>query len=108
MKLTDKCKIDFEKWLFKIYWKNIRRNETPKIRIKLDKLDLICFYNKKFSEQYGVYVDFFDSVNIKIRILSTKNNFYYAISNITEGDIMTRPEARLKAVEKANKIYNIK
>jgi hypothetical protein len=57
--------------------------------------------------QYGVYVDFFDSVGIKIRILTTKDNFFYAIGSV-EGDVCKRPEAREQAIKKANQIFNNK
>jgi hypothetical protein len=71
--------------------------------------------------QFGVYVDFFDSVGIFIGV----NPYAYHIPNtlpsliissydyeiawqngITESSLPTRQEARVKAIEKANSIYN--
>jgi hypothetical protein len=71
-----------------------------------------------FTERYGVYVDFFDSVGYDIEIgvdnvSIFSNNFIdlYGL-NVLEGDIYdccvsNRQEARTKAIDKANKIYNL-
>ena len=51
MKLTGKCKEDFEKWLF-------NRNLLSSICIKYEIL-FFNFYDLTESMQYGVYTDFF-------------------------------------------------
>ena len=96
MELTGKCKEDFEKWFRRI---NIKNNWL-----------LNSFYKLLQSMQYGVYVDFFDSVGIDIvdNIDSCANDFRY-LSKVDFKFIdahNTRPEARTAAIEKANEIYN--
>ena len=90
MKLTGKAKEDFEKWYLKEY-----RDAWG--------MELLWFDTTPFSMQYGVYVDFFDFNNIWIQngIIIANNKFYYYGGN-------TRTEARQKAIEKANEIYNNK
>ena len=51
MKLTGKCKEDFEKWLYK----NLYKDSDYTFEYILD-----LFYSYIQSMQYGVYVDFFD------------------------------------------------
>jgi len=104
MILTDKCKADFEKW----YEKTIDLNFAPPILI---------FNDIHPSMQYGVIVDFADSVGYYIVIEQvgySNNNFYHQIKSIdgyfysesaTNG---TRHEARTEAVKKFNEIYNSK
>jgi len=101
MKLTDKCKTDFEKWYFNFkYHKN-----------GLHKTNVAYFKTLPLSMQYGVYVDFFDSVDIDICIyfgdgggyeVNIYAKKYYALDRNT-----TRQEAREQAIEKANEIYNV-
>ena len=100
MKLTGKCKEDFEKW----YIKDLVEKE----------LALEEFYNSSDSMQYGVLVDFFDSVGMEICIdmwesddgtqAYTVNIRWEEVSDYND----TRQEARTKAIEKANEIYNAK
>jgi len=99
MKLTGKCKEDFEKWL--------KINYTLK--------QSLIFNSLPDSMQFGVYVDFFDSVWIEIWIepWETQNNgeffkyFKVIIDYIEVSDYNdSRQEARTKAIEKANEIYN--
>jgi hypothetical protein len=107
MKLTGKCKEDFEKWYF-----DFAMSEGS-------ALVLDWFYKLNHSMQYGVYVDFFDSVDIYV---SDKWNLY----NVDKGVVTewgshiwtkengdenirnknSRIEARSKAIEKVNNIYN--
>ena len=102
MKLNGKAKEDFEKWyLIEFENRNLHYIEG------LDISDL--------SIQYGVYVDWFDSVDILINVhphnsedwdYDLKDGVYLGLLN-TEYDLSpTRQEARTKAIEKANEIYN--
>ena len=100
MKLTGKCKEDFEKWY----------------SIEFEKRNLP--YSQGFdisdnSIKYGVYVDFFDSVGVNIWDYSTdKNKWYFSILsnfrflNNNKNHFDTRNEARTEAIKKANEIYN--
>tara|TARA_R110000796_G_scaffold104011_8_gene213554 strand:- start:1780 stop:2097 length:318 start_codon:yes stop_codon:yes gene_type:complete len=67
----------------------------------------IRFLAMSFTERFGVYVDFFDSVGIDIEIYTTIHGFDFMIkTNIFRGYFETRAEARATAIEKANEIYN--
>ena len=99
MKLIGKCKEDFDNYLFKkSIWKN-------------------WFYTLIPSMQYGVYVDFFDSVGISVSTNDWKEFneilFLPSVKKLGEPNhfplkpcYFTRSEARIKALEKANEIYN--
>ena len=105
MILTDKCKQDFEKWFINKYGFD-KENQLM--------YSLKEFYNLDFSMQYGVFVDFFDSVGIWLVVeeqfgdgkyydwcINTKNNEWYH-----QTDFKTRGKAREKSLEKANEIHN--
>lgn len=104
MKLTSKCKKEFEKWLSKTKWKDTASKNNF----------YLAFNDLPDSMQWGVYVDFFDFKNIIIEIEADYYdgwNFGAIITDI-EGDYIlvpmesTRVKARTAAIEKANKIYN--
>ena len=81
---------------------------------------MICFIHQgKPSEQYGVYVDFFDSVGIFISIemhfvgdprydSDAGYRFEVCIDEDSYSALKTRPEARSAAITKANELYNSK
>ena len=119
MELTGKCKQDFEKWFIE----NDKGN--PLKSWVSEDLGLIylqsSWYHLPQSMQYGVYVDFFDSVGIRINVepfevlVADKEGFrywwtMYRGSKILQSNLplghLTRQEARIKAIEKANEIYN--
>ena len=105
MKLTGKCKEDFEKWL----------NLKP----KLYGYDHV-FNWLQTEMQYGVYVDFFDSVGIYIQLtpyfdsvteivlwfFTLEDKRCVHLNSHLENKANSRPEARTKAIEKANKLRN--
>ncbi len=102
MELTGKCKEEFEKWFKEEHVKWMSSTHY--------------FYNALSSSmQYGVYVDFFDSVGIDIEIwieCSYKPKYtldFYAVLINDEprtGSFSTRHEARTAAIEKANELFN--
>jgi hypothetical protein len=106
MKLTGKCKKEFEKWFRRI---NIKNNWL-----------LNSFYKLPQSMQYGVFVDFFDSVGIHIQLtpyfdsvtkvmlwfFTLENKRCVHLNSHLENKAKTRPEARTKAIDKANKLLN--
>ena len=117
--LTGKCKEAFEKWLSdsrKIAFGIANHNgEGGALYYMADLFDGL-----DFSCQYGVIVDFFDSVGIKIEIqvrieptmqgsrfrffrpeLLYKGRFYNVGASFGE-----RGKSRKAAIEKANEIYN--
>ena len=106
MKLTGKCKEDFEKWFNKGSHDEEYNNHMG-----------FKFERSHPSMQYGVLIDFFDSVGIYIDIKYISRPFYvgynyqfrvneidYCVKEVIK--IKTRQEARTKAIEKANEIYN--
>jgi hypothetical protein len=117
MKLTKKSKEAFEKW----YIDN---------KLHYDKLTVIYevrinqFYKLHLSMQFGIYVDFFESVGIYVSVMPNCFHLDNDVPKFTmfgynywvEGDGFfyesddshdrTREEARKKAIEKANEIYN--
>lgn len=107
MKLTGKCKEDFEKWYKENNYRNAKRDKT---------LNFIClsFWSKQDNQKYGVLVDFFDSVVIKIQIEPFDSFIFDVIIIFEENDdvyvldkgFKTRPKARTAAIKKANEIYN--
>ena len=100
MELTGRCKEGFEKW----YLKGVNNEENYHRHV------ITSFYSKSESMQYGVYVDFFDSVGIDLvdDIDSCANDFRY-LSKVDFKCIdahNTRPKARAAAIEKANELHN--
>lgn len=98
MKLTGKCKQDFEKWY--------------KQTSKQNYINYGMFLNMPLVFQYSVYLDFFDSVGLQVVInWESGDGFEFWVTgygwntNYTD-HIPTRPEARNQAIAKANEIYN--
>jgi hypothetical protein len=113
MKLTGKCKEDFEKW----YLKDIDIDECDMFD---NDMMLLIFYTEIESMQYGVLVDFFDSVGIDVNIIRTskskKIRYTYEIykqekilhPKFSVYNVLNyKPEARTAAIEKANELYNL-
>ena len=104
MKVTGKCKEDFEKWRIS----------------KKDSYLKHCFFEDlDDSMQYGVLIDFFDSVGIRILIdMDFGNEVYDKFVLYIEYkkhcfcnygmNFKTRQEARTEAIKKANEIYNLR
>ena len=87
MKLTGKCKEDFEKW----FEPPLKENEKDPWEIALYGSMVAEFYSLTESMQYGVYVDFFDIVKINVDLQPvynyTKENYSsinYFIINVIE------------------------
>tara|TARA_R110000782_G_scaffold141757_2_gene234464 strand:- start:159 stop:488 length:330 start_codon:yes stop_codon:yes gene_type:complete len=106
MKLTGKCKEDFDKWY--VHWVRNQRNDYHKY---VNDVLLSKFYREVNSMQYGVYLDFFDSVGIYMDITPIINDASERMYQVYEDEnhiisCDTRQEARAAAIEKANEIYN--
>ena len=100
--LKGKANEDFDKWY--IPW--IREQRPDYIKFT-DAQILRKFYRKVFSEQYGVLVDWFDSVGIYINIVgNTFQNYKLYVDTDSINNFETRPQARQKAIERASEIYN--
>ena len=108
MILTGKCKEDFEEWML-INNKELLKYSEERYSEVISMSQLFKYLTD--SMQYGVLVDFFDSVGLPININCYGNGFedewQYDIT--TQAEIYnssTRQEARRQAIEKANEIYN--
>ena len=102
--MKGQAKKDFEKWFRKSELINVF-TFLPWIK---DKNIGIQFYDLPPSMQYGVIVDWFDSVGIEIEIIKQTKLFFVAINLKSDGITYhkTRQQARQKAIERANTIYN--
>lgn len=101
MILTEQCKEDFEDW--------IRPQSDKEERGKsYHSYNPYFFYKLPFSMQYGVLVDFFTSEEIYITIINEIDFIGIGITpnDYTDYRSKTLNEARTKAIEKANEIYN--
>jgi len=113
MKLTGQAKSDFEKWYMALRQSEMDRDEAENTfeNANLFFVHISTFYNTPLSFQFGVYVDWADSVGIYISIDLGKNqedNYvfpiwineeYYYTSN-------SRHEARELAIKKLDELYN--
>ena len=111
MKLTGKCREEFEKWQNDCNWfedLNIYNENYTNIEI---------FYTLTPSMQYGVLVDYFNSVKIHLEIQNrvigwnNKDIEYRPCYTTQEGvdfgiHFKAIPEARTQAIEKANELRN--
>lgn len=81
------------------------------------KLNIVDFYCLPDSCKYGVKVDFFDSVGMVVSVdsvyvgepqynLDAGYEFEISVNDDLYGQYKTRTEARTKAIELANEIYN--
>ena len=107
MRLTGQCEIDFKRW---------------RISKKDSYLKDWVFEELMPSMQYGVYVDFFDSVKIVIELQihttpTMQGGSFRCIrpSILSVGkfynvgaSFVVRDRARSEAIKKANEIYNLK
>lgn len=97
--LTDRAKIDFEDWL---------NYELIKIAI----FEVVDFYELPLSMQWGVYVDFFDSNEIKVEVSREVKDilrggvYYVSNGNDYIGAWETLDEARRAAIKDANRFFN--
>ena len=99
MELTGKCREEFEKWYLQWVF-----NEKTFLSLRFNSEQILQNCNSLHpSEKYGVYVDFFDSVGINS---SSFSHYEFYKCNLDNTLFHTRSEARLLAIEKANKIYN--
>ena len=100
MKLTGKCKVEFEKWYRRTYYEDDSVVGLP---------NLMAFPT---SMQYGVYVDFFLSKKMYLYIKPLEDLFsiyidwqgHHILTDYIHDETLTK--SRTKAIEKANEIYN--
>lgn len=109
--LTGKCREAFEEW-----YKN--KFKLPPNKASVGGLPV--FYDIDFSLQWGVYLEFFDSIGIYINVfyvfgynednfnyeISLKSDELYSVNQDDDHNIYTREEAQTKAIKKANSIFN--
>lgn len=112
MELTGKAKEDFDKWWYSITNPALS-GELHHFKVKT-RCD-VGIEDLTDSMKYGVYVDWFDSVGVTIVIdaggIKYEENREVWYQSGVKGHKFnkatnTRQEARIKAIEKANEIYN--
>ena len=100
MELTGKCKEDFNKWYCDIFSKEEDIHDDGNSVLYMPK-----------SMRFGVYVDFFDNVedNEEVRLLPKISRGWKCYYTEIKGNMCkynSRQEARIKAIEEANELYN--
>jgi len=109
MELTGNCLKDF--WIWYLLPEQVEKYKTGGL-IGKDAVKKIRFLSMSFTERYGVYVDFFDSVGINTEVVKnhegTFNNWVGHSYLGAMPSAKTRPEGRISVIEKANEIYNNK
>jgi len=105
MKLTVDTLKNF--WIWYLLPEQRKRYKTSSL-IGGNNVAKIRFLAMSFPERYGVYVDFFDSVEIRISMNQFNKEYWFDIDPQAEDCecLKTRTEARIAAIEKANEIYN--
>jgi hypothetical protein len=109
MELTGKCLREFETWFIKNDKGNpIKTWSSPEACIGLVYLQT-PFKALPNSMRYGMYVDFFDAAGIKIFLWYNQYEICeVGVQNHYGDELKDRFDARIKAIEKANEIYNFK
>ena len=104
MKLTEKCKIDFEKW----FCLNDNVNEDYYVDSATKFIEYRCIHFTELppSMKYGVYVDFFDTITKTNSNWTMGEEIVYDVYYNFEYEGMSIKEAREQAILKANEIYN--
>jgi len=111
--LTDKCKIEFEKFceLNKIGYVS-----NGSFYVKFDICGILL-QNLSLTVQHALIIEFFDSVGICVLIERSSGGFWYLIKeekealysvSTQETESETRQEASNSAIEKANQLFNLK
>lgn len=122
MNLTGKCKVDFWRYLANVL--KVKFSDRLKFLNEIDNID--SFITP--SMQYGVYVDFFDSVDIYVTEIPNWGNGvksfrigFHILKGCVINSLFLRPSddsplfneyesrthAIIGAIEKANEIYNL-
>jgi len=107
MELAGKALKDFWIWyLLPEQQKEYKTNSL--IKFGNENSAKVRFLAMSFTERYGVFVDFFDSINIVIEDCKNHriNSFYFMVNGELGIIVNTRNESRIEAVKKANEIYN--
>ena len=104
MELTGKCKEEFEKW-----FEPPLKDELDPWEIALHGTMVAGFYTHRTSMQWGVLVDYFDSVGIIIEAYKYSLNLGYGCminNNSPKKGFTTMDESRIAAIEKAGELRN--
>ena len=109
MKLTKKSKEAFEKWFYD-------NNNIKQSLRQFSDLTLTAFCNLPLSMQFGVYVDFFESVGLDVeairRAYKRGEDYEWSVLDIEREEVVrsgfsdSRLSAMESAVSSANDYYN--
>lgn len=102
--LTDRAKELFEDYFIEEY----NNNQDSYLNLGYDMSIVEGFYSIPFSMQFGAYLDWLDTQDIKVEILTTDRATYtYKFNGFqTAENFPTREEARRKVLKKANQFFN--
>ena len=105
MKLTGKCREDFENWLAEIAFNEFIKSDEPEFNGE-EVVEL--FWVSPDSMKWGVIQDFADSVGIDLKVIKlvSSNEFWTEFKNKLIVGFETRNEARIEAVIQFNIWYN--
>lgn len=104
MILTDRAKELFEDFFIEEY----NNNQDSYLNLGYGMSIVEGFYRLPFSMQFGAYLDWLDTRDIKIEILTTDRETYtYKFNGYrTAQNYTTREEARRNVLKKANVFFN--
>ena len=114
MELKGKALKEF--WLWYLLPENQKKYKTYAM-LRGDNAKKVRFIAMSFTERYGVFVDFFDSVGIWCDVQPVLGcpTVQYYLSNVFYNDKVydngddkpfTREESRIKTINRADEIYN--
>ena len=95
--LTGKTKEEFELWYSGAYGISSGRQKGFRPHYEV-------FINQKLAFQWGVYLEFFDSVGI--HIICSRGYFTIGNVEVYEEGFNSRSEAQIEAIKKADEIFN--
>ncbi len=98
MYLIGKAKEAFEKW----HVKDVKKTDKG----IFERIRLMSFYRLEPSMQYGVYVNFFDSVDIDTDEIYQGEEYHIRVLDHREDNV--REEAQAATIEVAGNILNNK
>jgi hypothetical protein len=111
LKLTGKCKEAFDEWFVKVgVWQIDIQGLTYMPTVYWPWEEGLKEFYKSFtlSMQYGIYQDFFDSVDIDCEVsrVIDDENISFFVTQTFDMTFSERSEARTESINRANKLYN--
>ncbi len=98
--MTGENEKEFEKWYVNDYKQNYKENQYHIL--------LEAFKDLAFEMQIGVYLAYYDSLEIYVDVISYNNQYYWMpiVKYILDSEHKTRNEAYKEAFKKADELRN--